>query len=71
MNFHLLWGSLERNSVIIEGLLCLFTHLFIFDIMGLKKVSAKDSGEEMKRMLSLELMQEIIEKRERGVKCLN
>ncbi|KAM8788787.1 leukocyte immunoglobulin-like receptor subfamily B member 4 [Rhynchonycteris naso] len=35
--------------------------------MGLKKVSVKDGGEKMKRMMSVEVKEEIIEKHECGV----
>ena len=35
--------------------------------MGPKKKSAKDSGEKKKRMMTIEMKQEIIEKHERGV----
>ena len=45
----------------------LFTYLFVCDILGPKKMSAKDSGEK-KRM---KVKQEIIEKHELGVWCLS
>ncbi|XP_066240889.1 tigger transposable element-derived protein 1-like isoform X1 [Saccopteryx leptura] len=38
--------------------------------MGPKKVSVKDSGEKKKRMMSIEVKQEIIEKHERGVRVI-
>ncbi|XP_064089258.1 tigger transposable element-derived protein 1-like [Macrobrachium nipponense] len=38
--------------------------------MGPKKVSAKDNGDRKKRMMSIELKQEIIEKHERGVRVI-
>ncbi|XP_064110427.1 tigger transposable element-derived protein 1-like [Macrobrachium nipponense] len=38
--------------------------------MGPKKVSAKDNGDRMKRMMSIELKQEIIEKHERGTRVI-
>ena len=36
--------------------------------MGPKKESGKDSGEKKKRMMSMELKREIIEKHERGMR---
>ncbi|XP_064100736.1 tigger transposable element-derived protein 1-like [Macrobrachium nipponense] len=38
--------------------------------MGPKKVSAKDNGDRKKRMMSIELKQEIIEKHEHGVRVI-
>ncbi|XP_064090792.1 tigger transposable element-derived protein 1-like [Macrobrachium nipponense] len=38
--------------------------------MGPKKVSAKDNGDRKKRMMSIELKQEIIEKHERGARVI-
>ncbi len=39
----------------------LFNYLFVCDIMGTMKMSTKDSGEK-KRMMSIEVKQEIIDK---------
>lgn len=36
--------------------------------MGFKKVSGKDSSEKKKKMMSMELKREIIEKHEQGVR---
>ncbi len=43
-------------------IITLFTYLFVCDIMGQKKMSAKDSGEKKKRMMSIEVNQEKVEK---------
>lgn len=41
------------------------------DISGLKEISAKDSGEKKKRMMSIEVKQEILENMRMVCGCLN
>ncbi|XP_069961466.1 tigger transposable element-derived protein 1 isoform X3 [Cherax quadricarinatus] len=49
----------------------LFLPNFFFLTMGPKKVSAKNSAEKRKRMMSIHLKHEIIEKHERGVRVVD
>ena len=50
------------------ALLCTLDYLLLFFIMNPKKMSAKDGSCKKKRMMSLEMKHEIIEKHEQGVR---
>ncbi|XP_066121792.1 tigger transposable element-derived protein 1-like isoform X2 [Saccopteryx bilineata] len=72
---HLVLTCYPQNQVESRALYLFLHHFCIFyfflcAIMGPKKVSVKDSGEKKKRMMSIEVKQEIIEKHERGVRVI-